>query len=187
MLLDRCPGCGTAIAIHRIDMTKADMGAPPDLCFCHACELDLRFAQATLPDPYDAQSIAMLCGLSNALSSVGSPNNAVSLDNLSVLHQLTRTMTSRYKHVQLRRFVLERLRIRDIYLSEGYMSIEMRPIDERHHLLQLSSWLLADLEVRLSEAWHAGEVRYSVLLKDFADAPSWYRTIVNNFANWRNR
>jgi len=187
MLLDRCPGCGTAIAIHRVDMTKADMGVPPDLCFCHSCELDLRFAQATLPDAYDAQSTATMYGLSKALSSVGSPNNAISLDNLSVLHQLTRTMTSRYKHVQLRRFVLERLGVRDIYLSEGYMSLEMRPIEQRHHLLQLSSWLFADLEARLSEAWHAGMIRYNVLLKDFPNAPDGYRNIIKNFANWRSR
>lgn len=109
------------------------------------------------------------------------------LDLYSVMHQLCRAMTGRYEHLNLRKFVLENLDVRDIGLTAGYVSFEMRPIEQRHHLLQLCAWLLSDLQPRLTAAWRARAIRYNLLLKDFPDSPDWYRDIVSQFSNWRDR
>jgi hypothetical protein len=72
--------------------------------------------------------------------------------------------------------------VQDIELTGGY-AFEMRKIQERHHLLQLTCWLLSDLELRLTAAWRAKAVRYNMLLKDFDDPPTYYSLIVEKFSN----
>jgi hypothetical protein len=71
--------------------------------------------------------------------------------------------------------------VQDIELTGGYATFEMRKIQERHHLLQLTCWLLSDLELRLTAAWRAKAVRYNMLLKDFDDPPTYYSLIARNF------
>ena len=94
-----------------------------------------------------------------------------------VLHQLCRIMTSTAGHIRLRQFVLEKMGIEDIQLQGGRVAIEERSLEERHHLVQLGIWLMADPE-RIFEAWQAKAVRYNVLGKDFRNKPKWFRGIL---------
>lgn len=186
MLLDRCPTCHTPIAVHRVDMSKLMAGEDFSLSFCHACGFDLRASQTVHPNEYDKSASMLLKDIAAGVSG-NFIEYAEKLENLEVLRQLTGLMTSRYKHVHLREFVTEQLQIKDIPLTPGRISFEARPLVERHHLIQLATWLLADLESRLTEAWNVGAIRYNLLLKDFMAPPQWYVGITGKFSNWRVR
>lgn len=188
MLLDRCPKCGVAVAVHRLDMTALDGLEIGSVSYCYSCRFDLRDASRIEPSSYDKQASELLMKINLELDVEDVLGNSEwDLGRHAVMHQLCRIMVARYKHVHLREFVLDQVGFQDLFLTEGYISFEMRPIEERHHLLQLTAWLFVDLESRLTTAWLSGAVRYNVLLKDFADRPFWYSQIVRNFRNWRNR
>jgi len=187
MLLDRCPKCSVAVAVHRLDISRSvDVEFTP-LSFCHICGFDLRDAPAAEPISYDAATTALLLEANRTFDVGGNSSPEWNWGRYSVMHQLCRLMTSRYKHVSLRQFVLDQVGIRDTPLAKGHISFEMRSIEERHHLAQLAAWLLVDTDRRLTEAWRAHAVRYSVLMKDFIDQPIWYSAIVEKFSNWRDR
>ncbi|AMP07504.1 TniQ family protein [Collimonas pratensis] len=187
MLLDRCPKCSVAVAVHRLDMARpADVELAP-LSYCHICGFDLRAAPATEPIAYDVPTAALLLKVSRIVDTGGKPSPEWDLGRYSVMHQLCKLMTSRYQHVSLRQFVLEQIGTQDMPLAEGHISFEMRSIEERHHLAQLTAWLLMDPERRLTAAWRAQAVRYNMLVKDFHQPPIWYNRIVDDFSNWRNR
>ncbi|NHZ78949.1 hypothetical protein F2P44_06615 [Massilia sp. CCM 8695] len=185
MLLDRCPNCAAAVAAHRIDFHRFDPVENTPVSFCHQCNFDMRTASAAEPIFYDGSSFALLLAAGDRID--GDAGGEWALDRFAVLHQLCRTMTARYKHVGLRNFVLGQIGVPDIALSQGHISFEMRPVAERHHLLLLTAWLMADLEPRLRAAWQRRAVRYSVLTKDFPERPDWYGRIVAKFENWRDR
>ena len=187
MLLDRCPKCGVAIALHRLDMVRPDALEIGAMSHCHACGFDLRDAPKIEPISYDSQASALLLEAGCALDADSIPESEWNLGRYAVMHQLCRVMTTRYKHVSLRDFVLDQVGFPDIPLTDGHISFEMRPIEERHHLIQLTAWLLVDLESRLTTAWRARAVRYNVLLKDLALPPGWYSEIIERLANWRDR
>lgn len=73
----------------------------------------------------------------------------------------------------------------EIQLTAGQVTTEPRPLHERHHLIQLIDWLMADLEPRLRMAWRAKAIRYNHLSNDFENAPAWYQKIAEGFADWR--
>jgi len=187
MLLDRCPTCGMAIAVHRLDIEHPDALEAGPISYCYACGFDLRDAPKIEPISYDRDASTLLFEASRMLDLDDMPGSEWNLGRYAVMHQLCGIMVARYKHVHLREFVLDQVGFQDIPLTEGRVSFEMRPIDERHHLVQLAAWLLVDIELRLRAAWRARAVRYSVLLKDFIDRPDWYSQIVGRFANWRDR
>jgi hypothetical protein len=186
LLLDRCPACQAAIAVHRLDMTKAKAINDLPLCYCHHCGFDLRASETAAPNQYDRRASSALADLGNALAS-GNFAAVAEAGEAGVLHHLCGLLTSRYKHCQLREYVCNQLHVRDIPIRSGKIFFEARPLLERHHLMQLGAWLLMDLGGRLEGAWKAGAVRYNVLLKDYADPPRWYVEIVGKFSNWRDR
>lgn len=104
------------------------------------------------------------------------------------MSQLTWLLTSNSARVILHSHVCDVLGIEEPSLTKGEkVSFEARSLLERHHLIQLVAWLMADLEPRLRSAWSARALRYNHMKKDFDDAPDWYLSIVDKFANWRER
>lgn len=188
MLMDRCPECLAAIAVHRLDMRLNDSDEMSSLSLCHACGFDLKNARTTEPIQMDVAVSKKLLEVNRLLisSDYESADSKWELPNYGVLHQLCKIMTTKNPHVTLRCFVQQSLGMSDIALTNN-ISFEMRPIEERHHLLQLSMWILLDLPARLSAAWKAKAVRYNILLKDFDNPPDWYINEVNVLSNWRNR
>lgn len=187
MLLDRCPQCHMAIAIHRVDMIKSQLTEVTPVCCCHECGFDLRQAPTVSVSSYDRRAFSLLLDANRTIHSNSDVDLGWRLEHYEVMHQLCRIMTTHYKHVLLRSFILEQIDAQDIPLMKGRISFEMRPIHERHHLTQLTTWLLVDLEARITAAWRARAVRYNILLKDFVSAPEWYREIVGGLSNWRDR
>lgn len=187
MLLDRCPECGAGVAFHRLDMTRADAIEITPLSYCHSCGFDLRNAITQEPAAYDPEASLLLLELNRKFDQDTKPDNEWNVGQFVVMHQLCRIMTARSKHVHLREFVLDQVVAQDIELTAGYLNFEMRPIQERHHLVQLATWLICNLDFRLAAAWRARAVRYNVLLKDFHSPPIQYVRLVQRFSNWRNR
>lgn len=187
MLLDRCPKCGMAVAVHRLDMAAQDSIENVPLSYCHACRFDLRDAPTVRPVFYNSEISEIFLKASHAIETTNELNKKWDWEHYAVMHHLCKLMTSRYRHVELREFVLDQMRINKISLAEGHISFEMRKIEERYHLMQLTGWLMVDLKRRLSAAWFSGAVRYNVLMKDFIWAPSFYRQLVAGFSNWRDR
>lgn len=187
MLFDRCPHCGAAVAFHRLDMAGVEAIDVAPLSYCHSCQFDFREAVSVKPIVYDADASSLLFEASRQFDHGGIPGCEWDLGRFAVMHQLCRIMTAQYKHARLREFVLGQNGAQDIDLTGGYAFFEMRSIQERHHLLQLTAWLLVNLEPRLTEAWQAKAVRYNLLLKDFDIPPTYYHLIAEKFSNWRNR
>ena len=185
MLLDRCPECGAGVAFHRLDMTRAYAIEVTPLSFCHSCSFDLRDGVVEKPIVYDREASLLLLQLNRQFDPDIEIASEWDVGQFDVMHQLSRIMTARSKHVHLREFVLDQVGAQDIELTAGYLNFEMRVISERHHLMQLTSWLFLDLENRLTAAWRARAVRYNVLLKDFPEPPSQYHQIVERLSNWR--
>ncbi|MEM5769819.1 MAG: hypothetical protein AAGU32_16250, partial [Bacillota bacterium] len=186
MLFDRCPHCGAAVAFHRLDMAGAEAIDVAPLSYCHSCQFDLRETVPVKPIVYEADASSLLLDAVRQFEHGGAPEGEWDLGRFAVMHQLCRIMTTRDKHARLREFVLDQIGIQDIELTGGHISFEMRSIQERHHLLQLTGWLMVDLEPRLTVAWRAKAVRYNLLLKDFEDPPVGYKLIVEKFSDWRN-
>lgn len=187
MLLDRCPDCGVGVAFHRLDMTRADAIEVTPLSYCHSCGFDLRNAVTEKPIVHDRKASQLLFELNRQFDQYIEIGSEWDVGKFAVMHQLSRIMTARSRHVHLREFVLDQVGAQDIELTTGYLNFEMRPIKERHHLAQLTGWLFVDLEDRLTRAWRSRAVRYNVLLKDFPEPPIQYNRIVERFSNWRER
>lgn len=168
-----------------VDMRAQHLGDKDLMSYCHACGFDFRTAAKVEPILYDAQATSILRQASHGLELDHEQGSTWNLDSYSVMHQLSKTLATRYKHSRLRNFVQEELGIQDIALNQGQRSFEMRSIEHRHHLVQLAAWLLADLEPRLISAWRARAIRYNVLLKDFPHRPQWYSDVVEALSDWR--
>lgn len=181
LLHDRCPDCAAPVAFTRQEMGKPGASTTTPMCFCHACGFDLRQAARCPPTFHDSATGRWLKQVLRTLehgeyhTPAHTPPGA-----LAVLHLLCKLMTSRYPSVSLQRFVCDELKIKESSLPDSRLSLVMRPIQERFFLLQLASWLLVDPQRRLSHAWQARAVRYNLLLKDMADLPTWYVTLVHS-------
>lgn len=186
LLLDRCPECGSGIAFHRRDMGKGADGIGELLSDCHHCGFDLRIAQTVVAPRYNEAAMEWLESLRADLVTGTDPDTC--LEKLAVMRQLTRLLTSTLARVDLHSHVCEAVGIDEPLLTKGEkVPFESRSLLERHHLIQLVAWLMADLEPRLRSAWSARALRYNHMKKDFDDAPDWYICIVDKFANWRER
>ena len=65
------------------------------------------------------------------------------------------------------------------------LHFENYSLEDRHVVIQLAIWLMADPETRIVDSWQNKAVRYNMLNKDFKPRPQWYREIVKRCANWR--
>ncbi len=187
MLRDRCPKCGASVAFHRRDMGRTDAAVMESLAGCHQCGFDLGDSGAEPIISYDKQASDWLAGLCRQLTRGDSVQPVVDHDPFGVMRQLVMLLTSQYPTVRLHAHVCDRLGAPEVQMTNGRITIETRPLHERHHLIQLVAWLMVNLEPRLRTAWCAKAIRYNHLLKDFVDAPVWYLTVVEGFADWRIR
>ncbi|OFA05641.1 TniQ family protein [Duganella sp. HH101] len=186
-LLDRCPACGHAIAVHRLDMGNGALPESAPLSQCFACGVNLALAITSPIYGYAKDASQLLARIEQKLEAGTVQWTRVEIEELAVLRHLTGLMTARYQHDYLREYVADQLRVKDIILDPKGLSVEARPWEERRHLIQLAAWLLADIDYRLTNAWKAGSIRYNLLLKGLDSPPAWYVKIVKPLSNWRDR
>lgn len=186
MMMDRCPNCGAGVAFHRRDMGHAHAPFTDSLAGCYQCGFDLSEANLMPIISYDKPVSDWLEALCEQLTPAGTTRSVLGIDSLGVMRHLAMLLTSQYQTITLHAYVCERLGVPAVQMTRGRIAFESRPLHERHHLIQLSGWLMADLALRLEAAWRAKAVRYNHLGKDFEDAPKWYLTVVEGFSNWRS-
>ena len=186
MLHDRCPRCGMGVAFHRLDMKHPEFVPIESLATCHQCGFNLSSSPYEPIISYNLEIGNWIGDLSKQFTP-DLTEKQFRLDTFNVLHQLAMLLTSRYATVLLHKFLCDQINILEIEFSSGRTAFETRPLQERHHLIQLIGWLMIDLEVRLQLAWRSKAVRYNHLFKDFEVAPEWYMKIIGKFSDWRER
>ncbi len=185
MVHDRCPSCGAPVAFHRREMGKFSQVDAGSITQCHACDYDLRKAKVVKPVIYDESAYLAWSPTLRMMEVDGDVDAKYNLGFFSVLHQLCKIMLTHYSHEHLRQYVSEKIKAPEIMLHPMHKSFEHYSLEERHIVIQLAMWLMADPEVRIVDAWRNKAVRYNVLNKDFQPRPQWYRGIVMNCENWR--
>ena len=186
-LLDACPHCDSPVAFHRIEMGKRGQLREIPLSTCHACGFDLRDAVPAASRIYGCGVDDALIGVCDTFESGGLFDlRASPLEWMLVLHQLVKLICTPRAGVHLREFVEHQLHAPEVNLRPGKVAFELRRATERLHVLKLAIWVALDLESRLHQAWQAHALRYNHMLKDFDDAPAWYREVTGKFSNWRD-
>ena len=184
MVHDRCPSCGAPVAFHRREMGKFSQVDAGLITQCHACDFDLRESEAVAPVIYDESAGQTWLPALQMLEGDG-VDARYNVGFFAVLHQLCKLMLTHYSHVHLRQYVSEKIGAPEVALRPKHESFEHYSLEERHVVIQLAMWLLADPEARIVEAWKNKAVRYNVLKKDFHPRPRWYRDIVEQCVDWR--
>lgn len=184
MLYDRCPVCAAPVMFHRGEMGKFSQVESGAITLCHACGFDLRESQVKVPVIYDASILGTWLPVLQMLEGGEAVDARYNLDFFEVLHQLCKIMLTHYTHVQLREYVSEKIGAPKFDLLKKHKSFEFYSLDERHVVMQLAMWMLAEPEARIVESWRNRAVRYNVLKKDFEQMPEWYREIVGLCADW---
>ncbi|MFO6421540.1 TniQ family protein [Hylemonella sp. W303a] len=185
MLRDRCAQCGAPVIFHRMEMGQGKVSEVGSMGNCHACGCPLADSPREEIWGHDDIALDFHADLCRAIAE--EETQSVDLDVMRVMHQLVRLMLTRHKTVALRQHVCRELQVKDLVKVSGRVGLETMPLMERHHLVQLVSWLMVDLAGRLEVAWRARAVRYNHLGRDFEGAPNWYRAICEQFADWRGR
>lgn len=184
MVHDHCPSCGATVAFHRREMGKFSQLDAGLITQCHACDFDLRESKVIAPELYDESAFSMWLPALQMLE--GNKVDAhYNLGFFSVLHQLCKVMLTHFSHEHLQSYVANKIGAPLVNLQPGRESFEQYSLQERHAIIQLGMWLLADPEVRIIEAWRNKAVRYNVMKKDFQPRPRWFRNIVEQCADWR--
>jgi len=186
-LLDACPRCSSSVAFHRVEMGKPGQLRHIPLSTCHICGFDLRNAMAASLNAYDDDVDNALIGICSAVENDKLFDASIStMDWMLVMHQLVKLICTPRAGVHLREFLEDQLHTPASDLRPGKTPFELRRLDERLHALRLAIWLASDLESRLRLAWQARAIRYNHMLKDFPNAPVWYRKLTETFSNWRD-
>ncbi len=172
-LHDRCPGCNAPVAFHRRELGHPAITDAGPLSLCHACGFDLRFASRQAFTTYESS----ICTMQEQIASYveGRPS-CLDISRMDVMHQLCKIMVSPRKSAKLALYVVGTIDAPRRHVLLGRQALELRPNADRHHVIQLAAWLLADEGARLNDAWKAKAMRFSDLLRDFKDAPCWFLT-----------
>ena len=182
MLRDRCHACGAAVSFFRLDfgMEASDSGDETvTVSRCHECRANLAAAPAIAPTVVETAALDKLMSMTADVAAVSAPTQRV--DELPVLRHFCALMLSTRSTVALRAYLLDLHGIEDpVGLTEGRIPFESLPLDARHVLLQCGTWILNDIGSRIGGAVRSGALRYNHLLRDFDDAPAWYRQEVNS-------
>ncbi len=184
MVHDRCPACGAPVAFHRREMGKFSQVDAGLITQCHACDFDLRESKVVAPKIYDESATQTWLPTLRMLEGNG-VDARYNVGFFAVLHQLCKIMLTHYSHVHLQQYVVGKIGAPVVLLRPKHESYEHYSLEERHVVIQLAMWLLADPETRIIDAWKNKAVRYNVLKKDFKPRPRWYRDIVEKCSDWR--
>lgn len=184
MLHDRCLACGAGVAFHRIELGRYGSADERPLTFCHECGFDFRSTPLIAPTFYEDSSRQIMLEMLSMME--GGTGRKFDLGFFSVLHQMCKIILANIKHIRLREYVCSQIDAPDMPLLGGKISFEERPLQERHHVIQLGMWLIAEPARRIVDAWRVKAVRYNVLKRDFKSMPNWYHAIIDQCSSWRD-
>ena len=180
MLYDCCQNCSSPIAFHRGELGRPTVLDSGLLCSCWDCGFDLRSTELVQVQVLDPGSFVLFRALVKGLEEAPA-GSLFEIDSMDLLHQFCKLLVSACPHVRLLDFAVGRVGCSAQAISKGRSPFEERSVEERHFILQLAIWLMADLENRIRDAWECGAIRYNNLLKDLQSPPQKYATIVARF------
>ncbi|MDD5249052.1 MAG: TniQ family protein [Rhodocyclaceae bacterium] len=187
MLQDRCPNCGAPVIFQRRELGRPKEVDGGSIAQCYACDFDFRESPVAAPVFYEESAQRAFDLAARRLEHHGPWCKPRSVRYYNVLHHLCWMMTAHYRNARPLEFAGRQVGAPELLLSSQSRTFEMRSIAERHHMVQLGFWYLAEMKERLTAAWHDGAVTYSALLRDFEDRPKPYNEIVARFSDWRSR
>lgn len=187
MLHDRCPQCGAPVVFQRQETGQSSGSDDDSISRCHACHFDLREAPCVGPVFYEGTAGRAFRTAVRRLEQSGPTAKPSEVEYFNVLHHLCRMMSGQYRSVRPMEFACSCTGAVQLPLGPRPRTFEMRPIAERHHMVQLGFWYMADLKCRLTLAWQDGALTYSALFRDFEDRPASYDVILAEFSDWRSR
>jgi hypothetical protein len=178
MLWDRCPGCGTGIAFHRLELGRPDLIDGQSLRCCWFCGFDLSSTPTSPVDKWDDQVFSSWKKLLSLIDNGTVDSTGFAYSKLAVLHQFCALMVSIRLAPKLMGYVQEKTNQPPRPIVKARVAFEQRSLIERHYVLGLAWWLIGRWPSRLQKAWNQKVVRYNVMTKDFEAAPEWYLTKV---------
>ncbi|NJD33673.1 MAG: TniQ family protein [Betaproteobacteria bacterium] len=185
LMADRCPGCDSPVALHRLDVGRSDVYGAEPLSLCWNCGFNLRNAPQSPVHEWDCRAFASWRRLLTVIRNERSSRRMIDVGRLDVLHHFCRLLASMPTAFRFLGYVRSRTGQRGPEIERGRFAFEHRPLAERHHLLSLGWWLMGKWPSRVRSAWKSKAIRYNLLLKDFANPPDWYAAAVQDF-NRRN-
>lgn len=183
MLEDRCQYCKEPVTFFRIDIGQLELTEQFTSANCFHCHRQLGSGKARRAPKTDDDASAWATALTTDIESA---SRGVAIEDRSqdllILRNLMKLLLTKRRTVKLREYVEGRLGVGPIELpTQGdRLAFETLQIDDRHHLLMIASWLMADLRPRLSEAVRARAVRYSHLVRDFHGMPGQFDEIARS-------
>lgn len=182
LVCNRCPNCDEPVMFHRRELGKSASLDMRPLSLCYNCDYDLRLAAAPKPLPYERSAAALSADATGWLEQAGPAAKEVGF--YTALHQICKLLDSETWGRKLRTFATDRLGLDGSIHPEGEISpikrafFEHRPIAERHRILHIAYWLLADPAARLGEPLLSKSFRFNRLYRDLHFMPAWYRDTI---------
>lgn len=185
-LYDACPGCDKPVVYYRVDFGRDAKEVLP-IFACYNCGYDLRgskcipvyFPSVELRDVYDEVHQFLSCEETKSCRING--------EFLDVTHQLCKVMGTRSNSGKLLGYISKEIGMPEVAKPNGWITIEERRRNDRHVWLLCALWLVSKFECRIYQAWNKRAILYSLLTKDFTDAPRWFLEAVAVLSNWRKR
>lgn len=171
MMLEICPSCRFPIAYHRHDCS-VELEKAGAISLCFNCGVDFRNSQPQPPEEYLSEILEHYRQILMEFQS----NTASRFDLafFTTLHQLCKIMVSIENKNKLREHVACSLGILPRKVVARRTPFYWRGLTTRYHVISLALWLMMDPVDRITDAWKAGAIKYSTLVKDFPDAPQWF-------------
>ncbi|MBV1775079.1 TniQ family protein [Burkholderiaceae bacterium DAT-1] len=180
MLHDQCPRCSQGVAFHRIELGHPELNSTNPLCICWSCGYDLRDSERAPVHNWSSHAFQSWAKALRLVENGAPINSRFDYSKLSVLHQMTKLVLSDGIRGRLAEFIATETGQPKPKKLPGRFPVESYRLPERHQAVGFAWWLLGRWPSRVKRAWHAKSLRFNWLLRDYAEAPVWYRTFAKN-------
>lgn len=164
LMVDRCHQCGAPVAFHRVELGKPGIQAG-QLDHCWQCDARLSNAATTEVKLYPQRVNKLWSALLKVIDQQFYPTGHISYQNLTLLHQLCRIMSTHQSGKKLIQHVCNRGGYPSPGLSEEKIHFEHRNIQDRHAILQLAWWLMTHKR-KIRTAIQEKAIRVNLLYRD---------------------
>ncbi len=183
-LIDGCPRCDSPVNFHRDELGERSKQVATSMVRCFVCRVDLRTVRSPamrddIVDSNEYQS-ALIRAIEDGWMNIGA-QPIFSLLYFPVLRQLMKVLATHRGSLLLASICRETKTAPFAPLfPAGRTDIESLRVEDRHKLKEFAAYILEDWPGRFIRICEAGRVWSSTLLRDFKDAPFWYRSVIND-------
>jgi len=186
LLSDRCPSCGEPVVFHRRELGKTEELDVKPLSLCYLCNQDLRLVKTVKPATFDLLANDLSVHATEWLEndSIASTSD---VSFYTVLHHICKLLLSNRWGKQLRDFIMLQAKVNRKVLDLAFdrstplrLFFEHHSVDNRHKLILLAYWLIAEPALRFKDALKSKSIMFNRLYKDFHFMPEWYRVIIRS-------